>query len=128
MDEREIEKIRNDLTKALKDYCSQEEIERFVQEVISSKKKITLEETCKKLSERKFMTLLELDNTMTIEEKLQFYYKNCDPDYARKTNEWRYQLMADTCSEEEFLEKAKYDATITEEEKREFYYKQRNKN
>ena len=39
MDEREIKETRDNLTKAFKDYGSQEEIERFVQKTIGLKKK-----------------------------------------------------------------------------------------
>lgn len=123
MDEREIEKIREDLTKALKDYYSKEDIEKFVQELAKPKRKLSLEESCKRMSERQFMLLVEFDNSWTIEEKLKFYYKNCDPKYARETNEWRYKIIASRNTEEEFLEKIKYDTTMTEQEKRNFYHK-----
>ena len=90
MDEREIKEMRDNLTKALKDYGSQEEIERFVQKMIRLKKKASLEKSCKQMSERQFMLLVEFDSSWTIEEKLRFYYKNCNPEYTRETNEWRY--------------------------------------
>lgn len=123
MDEREIKETRDNLTKTFKDYGSQEEIERFVQKMIRLKKKASLEESCKQMSERQFMLLVEFDSSWTIEEKLRFYYKNCNPEYTRETNEWRYKLMSNTMSEEEFLEKTKYDTTMTEAEKLDFYHK-----
>lgn len=113
---------REELEERLKDWP--EEIrKRVINDILKHKERMSLEESCKHMSERQFMLLTELDNTMTIEERLRFYYIHCNPEYARETNGWRYKLMANTMREEEFLEKTKYDTTMTEEEKLDFYHK-----
>ena len=113
---------REELEKRLKDWP--EDIrKRVINDILKRKEKVSLEESCKQMSERQFMLLVEFDSSWTIEEKLRFYYKNCNPKYTRETNEWRYKLMANTMSEEEFLEKTKYDTTMTEAEKLDFYHK-----
>lgn len=113
---------REELEERLKDWPENIR-ERIINDILKRKEIVSLEESCKQMSERQFMSLTELDYTMTIEEKLQFYFKNCNPEYTRETNKWRYKLMINTLSEEEFLEKTKYDTTMTEEEKKEFYHK-----
>ena len=41
------------------------------------------------------MLLVEFDSSMTIPEKLEFYYKHCNPEYAKETNKRRYEMIAD---------------------------------
>ncbi len=101
--------------------------ENIINNILNSKKKKSLEETAHEMSEREFMLFVEFDNSWTIEEKLKFYYKNCDPIHAIETNEWRYKIMVSHNTEEEFLEKIKYDTTMTEQEKRDFYHQYKKK-
>ena len=52
--------------------------EMIIRDVLKPKEKISLEELCKRMTERQFMMLFEFDDSWTIEEKLKYYHQHHD--------------------------------------------------